>query len=142
MADQFTKAQRSRVMARVKNKNTKPEVRVRSMLHGMGYRFRLHRRDLPGAPDIVLPRHNKVIFVHGCFWHSHDCPRGKRPETRTKFWNAKLDANKRRDEKNRRDLERHGWKVLVVWECRLKEPKVVRETLGRFMRNDGVTAEG
>lgn len=92
MADPWTKEQRSRVMSRVKNKNTKPEVQVRSILHRMGYRFRLHRRDLPGAPDIVLPRHRKAIFVHGCFWHSHDCPRGKRPSTRPEFWKPNSTA--------------------------------------------------
>lgn len=135
MVDQFTRKQRSRVMARVKNKNTKPEKRIRSMLHRMGYRFRLHRRDLPGAPDIVLPRHKKVVFVHGCFWHSHQCPRGKRPATRKEFWNAKLDANQERDRANREALERIGWQVHVVWECQLKDPDVVQKKLQQFMQN-------
>lgn len=133
MADSWTKEQRSRAMARVRNKNTKPEIQVRSMLHRMGYRFRLHRRDLPGAPDIVLPRHEKVIFVHGCFWHSHDCPRGKRPETRKEFWDTKLNANVERDRKNREALKERGWKVLTVWECELKEPDVVCERLREFI---------
>ena len=138
MADPLSKEERSRVMSRVKNKNTRPEMMVRSMLHRMGYRFRLHRRDLPGAPDIVLPRHRKVIFVHGCFWHGHDCPRGKRPSTHTEFWDAKLDANIARDRANREALEKEGWKVLVVWECELKNPKAVREKLRRFLKsNDG-----
>lgn len=136
MADRLTKKQRSRVMSRVKNKNTKPEVQVRSMLHRMGYRFRLHRRDLPGAPDVVLPRHRKVIFVHGCFWHNHDCPRGKRPSTRIEFWNAKLDANVERDRANRKALEEQGWKVLVVWQCELKNSDTLREKLRRFMEED------
>lgn len=136
MADPLSKEQRSRVMSRVKNKDTKPEVRVRSMLHQMGYRFRLHLRDLPGAPDIVLPRHRKAVFVHGCFWHSHDCPRGKRPSTRTEFWNAKLDRNVERDRTNRESLENQGWQVLTVWECELKDPDAVREKLRRFMDDD------
>ena len=135
MADSWTEEQRSRVMSRVKNKNTKPEVQVRSMLHGMGYRFRLHRRDLPGAPGVVLPRHRKAIFVHGCFWHSHDCPRGKRPSSRQEFWNAKLDANVERDQANREALEEQGWRVLTVWECELKDPDIVREKLRRFMED-------
>lgn len=133
MADTWTKGQRSRVMSRVKNKNTTPEVQVRSMLHRMGYRFRLHRRDLPGAPDVVLPRDRKTIFVHGCFWHNHDCPRGKRPSTRTEFWNPKLDANVERDRANREALEEDGWQVLIVWECELKDSETVREKLRHFM---------
>jgi DNA mismatch endonuclease, patch repair protein len=136
MADSWTKEQRSRAMSRVKNKNTKPEVQVRSMLHRMGYRFRLHGRDLPGAPDIVLPRHRKAIFVHGCFWHNHDCRRGKRPNSRTDFWNAKLDANVERDRAKREVLEEQGWQVLTVWECELKDPDAVREKLRHFMEDD------
>lgn len=136
MADPLTEEERSWVMSQVKNKDTKPEVRVRSMLHRMGYRFRLHRRGLPGAPDIVLPRHEKIIFVHGCFWHSHNCPRGKRPSTRTKFWNAKLDANVERDRENQEALEEQGWKILVVWGCELKYPDAVREKLRSFMEDE------
>lgn len=103
----------------------------------MGYRFRLNRRDLPGAPDIVLPRHKKVVFVHGCFWHGHACPRGKRPETNADFWNAKLDANLRRDRESQERLQEQGWLVLVVWECELKSPDSLREKLLAFMeKND------
>ena len=136
MADLWTKEQRSRVMSRVKNKNTKPEVQVRSMLHRMGYRFRLHRRDLAGAPDIVLPRHRKAVFVHGCFWHNHDCPRGKRPRTRTEFWNAKLDANIERDRANQEALEEKGWRVLTLWECEVKDPDYIQEKLRHFLEDD------
>ena len=136
MADLWTKEQRSRVMSRVKNKNTKPEVQVRSMLHRMGYRFRLHRRDLAGAPDIVLPRHRKAVFVHGCFWHNHDCPRGKRPSTRTEFWNAKLDANIERDRANQKALEEKGWRVLTLWECEVKDPDYIQEKLRHFLEDD------
>lgn len=136
MADVFTKEQRSRAMSRVKNKNTKPEVHVRRMLHRMGYRFRLHRRDLPGAPDIVLPRYRSIVFVHGCFWHSHDCPRGARPSTRAKFWNAKLDSNIERDRVNRVVLEQRGWRVLTVWECELRDPDTVHDKLRHFLEDD------
>ena len=136
MADLWTKEQRSRVMSRVKNKNTKPEVQVRSMLHRMGYRFRLHRRDLAGAPDIVLPRHRKAVFVHGCFWHNHDCPRGKRPSTRTEFWNAKLDANIERDRANQKALEEKGWQVLTLWECEVKDSVYIQEKLRHFLEDD------
>ena len=128
------------MMARVKNKNTKPEEQVRSLLHRMGYRFRLHRTDLPGSPDIVLPRHRKIVFVHGCFWHSHDCPRGKRPSTRIDFWNEKLDRNVERDRESRRALEAMGWTVLIVWSCELKKPHGVIEKLNSFMTEDGSTA--
>jgi DNA mismatch endonuclease, patch repair protein len=127
MADRVSKEQRSANMARVKNKNTEPELVVRKILHRLGYRFRIHRRDLPGYPDIVLPRHRKAIFVHGCFWHSHSCPRGKRPSTRAEFWNAKLDRNVARDEANQRKLESLGWKVLVLWECELEIAELERK---------------
>lgn len=123
-------------MSRVKSKHTKPEMQVRSILHRMGYRFRLHRRDLPGTPDIVLPRHRKIVEVHGCFWHGHDCPRGKRPKTREEFWNEKLDANERRDRENREALEKMAWDVLTVWECELKDLEAVRESLKLFMEKD------
>ena len=117
MADTLTPEQRRLCMSRVKGKNTSPERIVRSFVHGLGYRFRLHVRDLPSKPDIVLPRHGKVIFVHGCFWHGH-----KRKK--------KLDGNIERDEKNRRRLRRMGFHVLVVWECQVKsgafEPRVTK----------------
>lgn len=121
MTDTHTPEQRRRNMARVKNKNTAPELKVRSTLHRLGYRFRLHRRDLPGSPDIVLPRHRKVIFVHGCFWHGHDCPRGKRPATNQDFWDDKLDRNLARDRAARRALAAQGWQTLVIWECRTSD---------------------
>src|SRR5688500_15685000 len=106
MADTFTKEQRSKIMSQVKSTNTKPEILVRQLLHRMGYRFRLHRKDLPGKPDIVLPRHHKVIFVHGCFWHGHEgCPRAARPTTNVDFWNTKIDRNVERDVRNRQELE-------------------------------------
>lgn len=108
-------------MARVKQKDTAPEMVVRKTLHRLGYRFRLHRRDLPGNPDIVLPKYKSVIFVHGCFWHGHDCPRGKRPATNTEFWNTKLDKNLERDKVALDSLGQLGWRVQVIWECETKD---------------------
>lgn len=128
-------------MARVKNKNTAPEVQVRKLLHRLRYRFRLHRRDLPGSPDIVLPRHQKVIFVHGCFWHGHNCPRGKRPATRREFWNAKLDKNRERDSANQRKLQELGWQVLVIWDCELKDEDALTSKLMEFL-DYGVNQHG
>ena len=121
MADTLTPEQRRRCMSRVKGKDTSPERIVRSFVHRLGYRFRLHARDLPGKPDIVLPRHRKVVFVHGCFWHGHKrCPRSGRPVTNKAFWKKKLDGNMERDERDQRRLRRLGFRVLVVWECQVK----------------------
>src|SRR5579859_3891243 len=105
-------------MSKVRARNTRPEIAVRRILHGLGYRFRLHRVDLPGKPDIVLPRHKTVIFVHGCFWHRHaNCKKTTTPELNQEFWLAKFDANKRRDRRVRAALRRAQWRVLVIWEC-------------------------
>lgn len=123
MTDVFTTSKRSEVMSRIKNRNTKPELAVRSLLHRMGYRFRLHRADLPGKPDIVLSRYKTVIFVHGCFWHRHkDCRFAYTPKSRTDFWLKKLESNVIRDQLVKADLERLGWRVITVWECELREP--------------------
>ena len=111
---------RSRIMSRVRGKNTKPELTIRRGLHARGFRFRLHRRDLPGAPDIVLPKHQAVILVHGCFWHGHDCHLFRWPATRQDWWRAKLEGNRCRDQQNREALIRRGWRVLEIWECALK----------------------
>lgn len=130
MTDVHTREQRSRNMAAIRGKDTKPEHRVRSMLHSLGYRFRLHRKDLPGKPDIVLPKYRTAIFVHGCFWHCHDCRYGRVvPVTRPEFWAMKRGGNVERDERNRRELMAYGWKVLTVWECELKEEKRLIEML-------------
>ncbi len=109
------------MMAAVKGKNTKPELIVRRALHAAGFRFRLHRRDLPGRPDIVLPRHRTAVFVHGCFWHGHDCRRGRRPSTNVDFWGPKLDRNVERDLANQAALEAAGWQVVTIWECSLAD---------------------
>ncbi len=114
-------------MSRIGAANTKPEVAVRSLLHGLGYRFRLHRRDLPGTPDIVLPRYRTAVFVHGCFWRGHFCKRDKMPKSRTEYREGKIAANRRRDARARRRLRSLGWKVVIVWECELGH----REKLAR-----------
>ena len=120
MADVFDHDKRSRIMAAIKGKNTTPEKIVRSLLHQMGYRFRLHQRTLPGVPDIVLPIHKKVIFVHGCFWHGHSgCKRASLPKTNKSFWRKKILGNKARDISARKKLNRMGWKSMVVWQCRI-----------------------
>ena len=137
MTDVFSKKKRSWIMGRVKGRDTKPEILVRSIVHRMGYRFRIHRRELPGNPDIVLPRHRKVIFVHGCFWHGHKrCPRSERPSSNKSFWNTKLDKNVERDERLRRALRRMGWKVFVVWVCETRAPDKVLRKLGRFLNDE------
>ena len=117
--DKFTVEKRSSIMSSVRNKNTKPEMYVRSMLHNNGLRFRLHRRDLPGSPDIVLPRLKTAIFVNGCFWHGHDCPKGRRPSSNQDFWNEKLGQNLRRDKENYTTLQDMGWNVIIIWECKV-----------------------
>ena len=115
--DKFSAKKRSSIMSSVKNKNTKPEVMVRSLFHKNGLRFRLHRKDLPGSPDIVLPKFKTVVFVHGCFWHGHECPKGKRPATNTEFWNEKLNKNLNRDKANYSALRKAGWNIELIWEC-------------------------
>ena len=114
--------QRSRNMSAIKSKNTKPEIKVRKVLHSMGYRFRLHSKDLPGSPDIVLPKYKTVIFVHGCFWHRHqNCKYASTPKTRQEFWNKKFNENINRDKINQENLSSKGWKIIIVWECEIKD---------------------
>ena len=134
MVDVFTPEERSRIMGRIGGKNTKPELVVRRLLHAMGYRFRLHAANLPGKPDIVLPRFKSVIFVHGCFWHSHPgCRRATFPSTNTAFWRKKLDGTKARDAANLKALAQAGWKTLVVWECETKDAEALSRTLSAFL---------
>lgn len=121
MVDTLTPAERSARMGRIRGSNTKPELLLRLALHRLGYRYRLHRRDLPGRPDIVFPSRRRAIFVHGCFWHHHTCKIGHVPASRTEFWQQKFARNKQRDERNLQDLSGMGWEVLVIWECELKD---------------------
>ena len=137
MTDVHNPEQRSRNMAAIRSTNTKPEMRVRSALHAMGFRFRLHRKDLPGRPDIVLPKFRTAIFVHGCFWHCHRCKYGSVvPATRADFWAAKRAGNVTRDRANRAALRKLGWRVLVLWECEVRTAGAAREHLERFRIGD------
>ena len=136
MTDVFQPDERSRIMSLIQGKNTKPERIVRSIVHRLGYRFRLHRRDLPGTPDLVLPKLRSVIFVHGCFWHMHSCHKGRRtPVTNRKFWQEKRSANASRDRRAVRRLRRAGWRVLVVWECQLRDVDAIAKKLQMFLRS-------
>ncbi|HEU4635184.1 MAG TPA: very short patch repair endonuclease [Edaphobacter sp.] len=126
--------QRSRTMRAVKSQNTAPELAVRRWLHSNGYRYRLHSRDLPGKPDIVFPRLRKAIFVHGCFWHGHDCPRGSRlPQANRKYWKGKIARNRKRDRSTIVALSKLGWDSLIVWECEIKSCPKLGSTLREFL---------
>lgn len=124
-------------MSRIGSKNTAPEVIVRRLLHAMGYRFRLHRKDLPGTPDIVLPARRTAIFVHGCFWHAHGCKIGRPPKTRPEFWGPKLKRNQERDRANVAVLRAAGWAVETVWQCETRDPEILKETLSRALGDAG-----
>jgi DNA mismatch endonuclease, patch repair protein len=130
-----TPEQRSRIMRAVKGGDTAPEMTVRRLAHRLGYRFRLHRKDLPGKPDLVFPRLHKVLFVNGCFWHGHDCARGARaPKANAEYWSAKISRNRLRDAANVAALKAKGWRAEVVWECELKELERVERRLSGFLR--------
>jgi DNA mismatch endonuclease (patch repair protein) len=125
------------LMARIRGKNSKPEMTVRRVAHALGFRFRLHRKDLPGSPDLVFPRLRKVVFVHGCFWHRHDkCSRTTIPKTRVEFWNSKFAANVQRDIRVEKELFHRGWNVLVVWECETFDRRNVERKLSNFLQSD------
>lgn len=141
MTDIVDPATRHRMMASIKGRNTKPEMIVRSGLHRMGYRFRLHAKELPGKPDLVLPRLKAVIEVRGCFWHGHQCPLFRWPGTRTAFWRDKIIANIERDTRNREALLADGWRLAEVWECQLKgrgrkNPDQIIKSLAHFLESD------
>jgi DNA mismatch endonuclease, patch repair protein len=126
---------RSRIMGAVKGRDTAPEMAVRRMAHGMGFRYRLHRSDLPGKPDLVFPRLRKIIFVHGCFWHGHDCKRGARePKANADYWRAKIHGNMERDKANLAALRVDGWRTAVIWECELRDLARVKKRLEGFLR--------
>jgi DNA mismatch endonuclease (patch repair protein) len=120
MVDVVDQKTRSRMMSGIRSKNTKPELLIRKGLHGRGFRFRLHDKRLPGKPDLVLPRYSAVIFVHGCFWHMHDCHLFKWPKTRREFWHKKLLRNQEKDVESYASLKKDGWYILTIWECALK----------------------
>ncbi|MDN5204536.1 DNA mismatch endonuclease Vsr [Fulvivirgaceae bacterium BMA10] len=127
MADIYNKSKRSHIMAKISGKETKPEILVRKFLYRKGFRYRKNDKRLPGKPDVVLPRYQTAIFVHGCFWHGHRCKAGKLPETRKEFWTKKIEDTKIRDKKNQKELKHLGWKIIIVWQCELKN-KAIRET--------------
>ncbi|RQP98058.1 very short patch repair endonuclease [Burkholderia stagnalis] len=146
MVDVVDAATRSRMMSGIRGSNTRPEIRVRQILHALGFRFRLHDRALPGKPDIILPRWRAVILVHGCFWHGHDCPLFRLPATRPEFWENKIRLNKERDAKAIAALANSGWRVCVVWECALKgrdriDAGILGARLAEWIRSTAPEAE-
>ena len=135
MTDVFSPEKRSDVMRQVKGKGTTPELKVRRLLWGLGARYRLHRKDLPGAPDIVLPGRKLAIFVHGCFWHGHDCARGARvPKQNRPYWTQKIERNRQRDTRTQAELLAEGWTPLVIWECELKNASALQTRLDDAVR--------
>jgi DNA mismatch endonuclease, patch repair protein len=132
--DSLSPAERSEIMARVHSKNSRPELVVRKLVFSLGYRYRLHAKDLPGSPDIVFRKLERVIFVHGCFWHRHAaCALARLPKSRLDFWLPKLEGNRNRDEKNKRALLRRGWKVLTIWECQIEARDRLAARIRRFL---------
>ena len=135
VADIFEAAKRSEIMSRIRGRDTKPEMVVRKVAHRLGFRFRLHRRDLPGCPDLVFPRYRAVIMVHGCFWHRHpSCQYAYSPKTRVQFWQDKFESNMVRDRRNETALKELGWRVLVIWECETKDFEAVAERIKVHLR--------
>jgi DNA mismatch endonuclease, patch repair protein len=132
--DKLSTERRSANMRQIRSQNTSPELALRRMLHRLGYRFRLHRKDLPGKPDLVFPSRKKAIFVHGCFWHQHpECREGRVPSTRLEYWVPKSARNQQRDQAVQSALEKQGWQSLIVWECELKDATATSRTVKRFL---------
>jgi DNA mismatch endonuclease (patch repair protein) len=131
--DNLTPQQRSAQMSLVRSRDTKPEMLVRKLVHRLGYRYRLHRRDLPGVPDLVFPSRQRVIFVNGCFWHAHNCRLGRMPKSRMAYWEQKIARNRERDQHNLRRLRGMKWKCLVLWECELKNLDAITSRITRFL---------
>ena len=142
--DTISRAERSSIMSRVRHKNTSPEMKTRRILRRLGFHYRLHRADLPGKPDIVFAGRRKVIFVHGCFWHRHEgCALARMPKSRVDFWQPKLEANRRRDERVIVELNALGWRVMIVWECELRDEEFLAERLRGFLGEEfGVVRRG
>ncbi|WP_018950963.1 very short patch repair endonuclease [Thioalkalivibrio sp. AKL12] len=144
MTDRLSAEERSRLMSRVRGTDTQPELWLRRCLHAKGFRYRLHAKELPGRPDLVLPRYSAVIFVHGCFWHGHDCHLFRLPSTRVDFWREKIDTNRERDRRNRSKLLDLGWRVLDVWECAMRgkerlDPKELLDQVEDWIKGPEVT---
>jgi DNA mismatch endonuclease, patch repair protein len=137
MADNRSVESRSALMSRIRGKDTAPELAVRRLLHALGYRFRLHRKELSGTPDVVFPSRRKVIFVNGCFWHAHQCRIGRPPKSRPEFWLPKLERNRLKDKRNRRKLRRMGWEVLTVWQCQTRSAEQLKARLTSFLGPPG-----
>jgi DNA mismatch endonuclease (patch repair protein) len=131
--DTVTKEKRSEIMSKVRSKNTFPELAVRKLVFSLGYRYRLHAKNLPGKPDLVFPGRKKVIFVHGCFWHGHDCRQGRAPTSRTDYWLPKLEENKKRDQAKIDQLATLGWRSLVIWQCKLRNREKLTESILDFL---------
>ncbi|MGI9055194.1 MAG: very short patch repair endonuclease [Pyrinomonadaceae bacterium] len=135
MADIFSKAKRSQIMSKISGKETKPEILVRKFLFGQGFRYRKNEKRLPGKPDIVLPKYKTAIFVHGCFWHGHqNCKKSALPQTNYEFWKSKIQGNTERDKSNQKQLKKLGWKVIVVWQCRIKNRELFEKTMKRVVQ--------
>jgi DNA mismatch endonuclease (patch repair protein) len=130
--DRLSAAQRSENMRRIKSKDSSGELAVRRLVHGLGYRYRLHDQQLPGRPDMVFPGRRKIIFMHGCFWHQHRCSLAHTPRSRTDYWKPKLERNRARDREHRRTLKALGWEVLVIWECEIRNLTALTHRLKRF----------
>ena len=133
MVDKISGERRSENMRRIRSRGTRPEMVVRRLVHALGFRYRLHRRDLPGKPDLVFGPRRIVLFVHGCFWHQHECQDGRVPSSNRRYWQAKLARNVERDVQVRQELERLGWRVLIVWECETKNEEKLRDLIMSFL---------
>ena len=133
MVDRVSEKRRSYIMSSVGSKDTGPELAVRKLLHSLGYRFRLHKRGLPGSPDIVFQKRKKAIFIHGCFWHGHNCKYGRLPKSKTEYWEPKIKKNQERDKNNLKRLKELEWEALVVWQCELKEIDTTKMRLVSFL---------
>ena len=141
VTDTRTKVQRRRIMQSVGQKNTGPEWSVRRLLHRLGYRYRLHRKDLPGTPDIVFPSRRKAIFVHGCYWHGHGCKKGRLPKSNLDYWSPKIDSNKERDRRKQSELEAAGWEFRIVWQCETKDLERLEQVLVAYLESSTNTID-
>jgi DNA mismatch endonuclease (patch repair protein) len=133
--DRVSSEVRSKIMSLVKTRDTSAETRVRSLVHGLGYRYALHKKGLPGKPDLAFVSRRKIVFVHGCFWHGHGCRCGRLPKSKLSYWRPKIQANKRRDRRNCRALRTAGWRILVVWQCQIKRPQILGKRVVEFLED-------